>query len=342
MNKMGNEVLLLYTHRAPFKDEVEWLIENNLKWKVLANTHYYNKNPKYFLRLYKILRSEKPDVVEFHVPSVPMGLITSRIKRIKNMIIWNHSLSFYSHKNLSDKISSKIQTYRSNIYFKIATAIIANSEANKSDLLNHHKVNPAKVYVKHLGTFPPEAEENPVKREVMIACIGRYIKSKGQDVLLKALPKVISKYPELKVIFVGAGHPEELIALAKELKISDNCVFQGETKKGDVYKILRRASISVFPTLLEAFGLVAIDSIFCGTPLIASDTGGVSEIIEHNKNGILVEPGNIKQLEISIMNLLADDKLREELSSNAILRSKYFDIHTRAEDYAQWLTKKFN
>ena len=343
MKKKGNEVLIVYTHRAPFKDEIEWLTENNLKWKVLASTHYYNKNPKYFIRLYKILKTEKPDVVEFHVPSVPMGLLTSRLKRIKNMIIWNHSLSFYRHDKLSEKISSKIQTFRSNIYFKIATAIIANSEANKSDLIKHHKVNPAKVHVKHLGTFPPLFEEtNAVKRELMIACVGRYIKSKGQDVLLKALPKIIAKYPDLKVIFVGAGHPDELKTLAKDLNIFDNCIFMGESKKGDVYKVLRRASISVFPTLLEAFGLVAIDSIFCGTPLIASDTGGVSEIIQHNKNGILVKPGNIKQLESAILTLLGDNKMRDELSKNAIERSKYFDIHTRAEAYADWLTQNYN
>lgn len=343
MNRMGNNVLILYTHRAPFKDEVEWLKENNLKWEVLADTHYYNKNPKYFLKLYKILQKEKPDVVEFHVPSVPIGLITSQLKGIKNKIIWNHSVSFYTHDRLKEKLSSKAQTYRSNVYFKIADVIIANSEATKSDLLKHHKVKPSKIKVKHLGTYPPAADEIiESDRELMIACVGRYISSKGQDVLIKTLPEVLRHFPELKVVFVGAGHPDNYKKLAEDLGVSSNVEFIGESKKGDVYKILRRASISVFPTLLEAFGLVAIDSLFCGTPLIASDTGGVSEIIQHNVNGILVEPGNVEMLTKEILRLLKDDKLREELSKNALERSKYFDIHKRAEAYAEWLTKNFN
>ncbi len=341
--KKGNDVLLLFTHRNPSAEEIKWLSDNNIKWRVWSDTQFFKKSINSFIKLFRILNEEKPDVVDFSFHSVPLGVFTSTLLGIKHRIIWSHSLFKRDHASLVKKIKMIFQDFRENIYYKISTNVFTCSKAVKNEIVKQYGVDPDKIKEMYLGVhFPRSIESVSGKDRLSIICISRYIKEKGQEFLIRALPKVISKYPDLKVLFIGSGNPEFFVNLASDLNVKDNCQFLGEVSKEEVFYHLSRSYISVFPTLVEGFGLVALDSLICGVPVIASRTGGLVEIIEENKSGILVEPGNTLQLEEEILRLLSDENLCMELSVNGIERSKFFEIHKRAEAYADWLTTNFN
>ena len=332
---------MLYTHRSPVKNEVEWLNENKIKWETWADTHNYDRSPAYFFKLYKILKREKPDVAEFQVLSAPFGLILSKVLNIKRTIIWHHTLADRKSMGNIQSMRFAVQDFRQRIYFNMASVVVANSIATKNEIITFNKIKPEKISVQYLGTHLAEKINGSVREDYSIVCVGRLMHQKGQHVLISILPEIIKLYPEAKAFFIGKGDSTELKNLAKKLNVTDNCIFTGEIDRNEVYKYLSKATVSVFPTLAEAFGMVAIDSLACGAPLIASKTGGLTDIIENNKNGILVEPGNSDQLKDAILKIFQDKKFREQLSINAIQRANFFEINRRAEDYADWIIEGY-
>lgn len=336
LKEKKQDVLILYTNRKPADNELKWLEEKKIKWKMWASNRNYPKSIKYFFILYNILKKEKPDAAEYHFNSVGLGMIASLMLGIKIRIIWIHSK--FARQLKIHKIRLYFQKLRSKMFATIATTIIANSNSTQKQLLEYFSINPSKVYIQYLGIYLDKNLKLDVTREQnTIVCVGRLVHLKGQHILIKAIAEIVDKFPNIKVLFIGGGNNEDLVRLATDLEVLDNCFFLGDVSRDKVFEILSRSAIAVFPTLFEAFGLAAVEALACGCPLIASRTGGLLDIIEENKSGIFVEPGNINELAKAISTLLMDKKKRDELSINGINRANFFEIHKRAESYADWL-----
>jgi glycosyltransferase involved in cell wall biosynthesis len=106
----------------------------------------------------------------------------------------------------------------------------------------------------------------------------------------------------------------EIFSLVESInkKTVHNVVYLGARKKEELVKWYQKATIFVCPSLSEPFGIVNLEALSCETPVIASKVGGIPEVIQNNKNGLLVQPGNPKQLAEAIQFLLDDERLREK------------------------------
>jgi len=155
-------------------------------------------------------------------------------------------------------------------------------------------------------------------QEKIILYVGRLVPEKGANVLLGAMPRVLSSHPEAKVVVVGEGYyKEELMRIAGRLNISSKVYFTGYVDDWTLGSLYKCASIAVFPSLYEPFGIVALEAMASGIPVVVSDTGGLSEIVENNVSGLKVEPNNSEALSRAISYLLDNPDFAEHLKQEA-------------------------
>jgi len=149
---------------------------------------------------------------------------------------------------------------------------------------------------------------------------------KGPEFLIKAAKYVISKYPDTYFIFTGDGPLEhDLNSKALEMGISENIIFLGW--RGDVAKIISIYDIFVLPSLNEGMGRVLAETMALGKPIVASNIGGIPDLVIHGKNGFLVPPKNPKELAKYIQVLIEDKDKREKMG----LKGKEMSLNFGAE-----------
>lgn len=155
-----------------------------------------------------------------------------------------------------------------------------------------------------------------------VVMIGRITPLKGHTYFLKAMSRVIRKMPFVKIQIIGDAPPkkqaykDELIALTKRLGIAGQVEFLGNRR--DIPKLLAQADCLVLSTVTqEAFGRVIIEAQAAGVPVVASRVGGVTEIIEHEKTGLLVLPKDIEGISNAVLRILNDPSLAAGLVSEA-------------------------
>ncbi|MHB8485613.1 MAG: glycosyltransferase family 4 protein [Candidatus Acidiferrales bacterium] len=141
--------------------------------------------------------------------------------------------------------------------------------------------------------------------DFLIGCVGYLLPEKGQEVLLRALPQIRAQFPNCRVILAGDGpYRVKLQSLARELGIVDAVIFAGFL--GDVEVVYRALDLFAFPSLAEPLGSSLLAAMAHGLPVIAVASGGVPEIIENGRNGILVSVSNAQELAAAIRSTLND------------------------------------
>ena len=159
--------------------------------------------------------------------------------------------------------------------------------------------------------------------EKIIMCAGRLVYEKGFQYLIDAAPKILNGYNDAKFIIAGKGGMlNELKAKANYLGISDKVYFTGQLTPKELYTMYRCADIAVFPSTYEPFGLVAIEGMYAGTPIVVSDIGGLNEIVEHGVTGMKSYAGNPNSIADSILTLLFDYQLAYNIAKNGKAKVK--------------------
>jgi glycosyltransferase involved in cell wall biosynthesis len=154
--------------------------------------------------------------------------------------------------------------------------------------------------------------------EKIIMCAGRLVYEKGFQYLLDAAPKILNGYNDVKFIIAGKGGMlNELKAKADFLGISDKVYFTGQLKSQELYRMYKCADVAVFPSTYEPFGIVAIEGMYAGTPIVVSDVGGLNEIVEHGVTGMKSYAGNANSIADSILTLLFNKELCDNIANNA-------------------------
>lgn len=175
-----------------------------------------------------------------------------------------------------------------------------------------------------LEKFDPENIERKNLREelniaadaIVISFVGRITLQKDPLTLIKAFKEVAIVQPKAVLLIVGDGDmKQEAIKLAKELKLEDKIVF--ENFRTDVADILFSSDIYCLPSLWEGFPIGLLEAMAMCKAVIATKVDGSLEIIQHNKNGILIEPQNIQMFAEAMINLISNKNLRIQLGKEA-------------------------
>ncbi|NUM34652.1 MAG: glycosyltransferase family 4 protein [Candidatus Brocadiae bacterium] len=153
---------------------------------------------------------------------------------------------------------------------------------------------------------------------------GNLTLSQGPQILLEAAKQVLQKMPDTTFLFAGRGELYQDLA-QKAKQISENILFPGQLKGKALVAAYRIADCLIIPSLYEHSATIALEAMACGTPVIATDTGALSEIIDDRKSGLKIPPDDPQALALAILGLLSDFQLAQNLAERAMeqVQKKY-------------------
>jgi len=181
------------------------------------------------------------------------------------------------------------------------------------------------VYAGHGEDLSEFRSKFALPEEKIVLFVGRLVYEKGVHVLVNAVPKVLEK-ANAKFIIVGNGYmKEQLSGLVKSMGLVHKVLFTGFVDDETLRKLQRCADVSVVPSLFEPFGIVALEAMAARSPVVVSDTGGLSEIVEHDVSGVKVYVNNPDSLAWGINRVLTDNGFANWLRTNAFkkVQEKY-------------------
>ncbi|MGA7160200.1 MAG: glycosyltransferase family 4 protein [Bacteroidota bacterium] len=203
----------------------------------------------------------------------------------------------------------------------------------KNNVLFSTRMPEAKVKVVPLGTdlyrFDPRNYNTLETRtffglpheKKIIGVLGRLDPGKGQEVLIRAIPEVVKRHPDILFLIAGEettgepGYKAYLEKLCRAITVDKYVRFLPFTD--DVPRLMAALDVFILPSFSETFGLVLIEAMAMEKPVIATNAGGPPEIIVDGKTGLLVEPRNVEAISSAIEKILGDDVLRATLANSA-------------------------
>ncbi len=288
-------------------------------------------NPKLWLsvfpRLMKVIRDEKPEIIHAHTRVAQvLGRVAGILAGIP-MVSTCHGL---------------YPLHPGRRYFSCwGNRVVAISKSVENLLLNdYHLAVPNEVSLipngvetaRFLKPVPEQQRDDYRQRhgiwgDPIIGSVARLSPVKGLDLLLKVLPSLVKKHPNLQLLLVGDGPEKEpLIRQAYALGMERHLILSCAVSQTQLP--LSLMTVFAAPSRQEGFGLAIVEAMAAGVPVVASDTGGPAEIIENGKTGLLIPVGDADALEQAIDSLLSDPgKASRIAQAGRQLACQKFDIN---------------
>ncbi len=157
----------------------------------------------------------------------------------------------------------------------------------------------------------------------IIYFIGRPVHEKGAHLLVQALPIIRAQGIDAKLVIAGGGGRGHLEALAGNLGVWNHVYFAGRVSDEDRDRLYKVADAACYPSLYEPFGIVALEAMAAGVPVVVSDAGGLAEVVEHNVTGTQTFAGNVGSLAWGIQHALRDPEHARWMAENAKKRVEH-------------------
>lgn len=301
--------------------------------EILRKGSRYNFNFMVSKYIKSLIALKKPDLIIEDINKIPF--YTPLFQNLPTLVVIPHLFadSVFKEINfvlglyifLSEKPIPKI--YKDRKFMVI-------SESTKFDLMKR-KIPEKNIYVIKCGIDhslyfhdPETKKDNPP----LAIYVGRLKKYKTIDCLIKALPLVLKKLPEVELVIVGDGdYALELKRLTIQLGLEKKVKFTGFVSQKEKVNWYRKAWLAVYPSFKEGWGLTNIEANACGTPVLASDVSGLRDSVKKGETGFLFEYGNKEKLAELMIEILSDSNLREKLGQGALRWAKEFSWDKAAD-----------
>ncbi len=286
----------------------------------------------------KIIKKIDPDIVHVHW-AIPQGIAASFLKKPFIMTVYGGEVFLSKNFHLVAVFNKIIK--RSKKTFAITRGLRRIME--EFGIAGDIGVIPLGVDLKKFTVTGSTEIRSRFCRsdEKMILCVGRLVEKKGIHYLLPAFEQLLKKKPPCKLVIVGDGYMyPKLKQQANSLKISSNVIFAKEVDHSRLPEYYRSADLFVLPSIVdktgnrETQGVVYLEAMASGCPVIGTRTGGIPDVIEHKKTGLMVNEKDPEALASAMLTLLDDAGLRDQLIKNALIRiNDRFNWSAIAQDY---------
>lgn len=295
-------------------------------------------------RLRRVIRQEEPEIAVGMGGMTNWGLIlAARLARSKTaVIIGEHGAGALKYRE--DRMTSLVMRLLNWFLYPLADRIVAISDGVRQYLVREMKVAEGKIVLIHnpvdirrIQELSREQVDDPWLHESdrrVVLWVGRMATVKGLEYLIGAFERVTQEI-DARLVLVGEGPLENAIReLVRQKGLQEKVRFAGF--QSNPYRYMARSSVFAFPSLSEGFGMVLVESMACGLPVVAANcVAGPSEVLLNGKCGILVPVADEKALARAIVSLLTDTALRERLISVAIERVSEFEPAKVVASYEQ-------
>jgi len=301
-----------------------------------------------FINTKKIAKKYKVDIIHAHwaIPSGFPALLAAKILRIPCLITMHGGDVYYNPGEGYEY--PKLWYIRPFLRYTLRKAdlLTAITEDCKQHALNAG-ANESLIKVicngADLDRFQPinGSTVRLIKRKfkldgcpVIFSC-RQLIPRKGMRFLIGAMPKILAKFPKTKLLIAGDGiEKNDLNNLIKKLKLTNSVVLLGWIDNKELPGYYNAADIAVMPSLEEGFGIPAAEAMGCGLPVVSTDAGGLVEVVEHNKTGLIVPRGSAEALADAITLLLKNKPLAKEMGEAGRERAlELFDWSVAAKKF---------
>ena len=300
--------------------------------KNLQRSVNFALDAKLLFELIKIIRKEKPDVVHLNSSKIGvLGAIAAKLARVPRVIFTAHGWAFLDPRQAWEKYAI-IAVSRLAAMFQ--DKIICVSECDKEAALKYKIASPEKLITIHNGINPKalsllarkeaRARLNIDEKSLVVGTIANFYKTKSLDTLVLAAISAIHLSPQIKFVIIGDG-PEriKMEELIKKYRLDGYFLLTGALKNAGQY--LKAFDIFVMPSKKEGLPYALLEAMAAKTACVASAVGGIPEIIENEKNGLLIKDMSPGKLNDAISRLIKDKKTTRALGAAAAetIQSKF-------------------
>jgi phosphatidylinositol alpha-mannosyltransferase len=282
-------------------------------------------------RVKKVLEREQFDIVHLHEPFMPLlSLQFMRFSRAVNIA------TFHATREGGSRLYAYarflVKPWWSNIHGRIAVSRAALHLIGRY-FAGRYRILPNGIdYPFFASEDPPIQRFKDGKRNILF--VGRQEKRKGLPYLLRAYAMLKAEQPDIRLIVVGPdGGMRAACERFVERHSLEDVVFTGYVPYEDLPRYYKLADVFCAPnTGQESFGIILLEAMAAGTPIVASDIEGFAEVVRNGKEGVLVPPRDSEALAAALSRLLADDDLRQELVARGSQRAQHYSWDRIAQE----------
>jgi glycosyltransferase involved in cell wall biosynthesis len=275
-----------------------------------------------FFSLLRLLVREKPAILHTHTSKAGiLGRCAAKLAGVPTIVHTPHGHVFYGHFG---PLASRLFLLAERVLAFITDRMIALTEGERNDYIALSVCDPEKLVTIHSGVeidryMAVQVNIQEKKRSLglypqglVIGTVGWLLPIKGPMHLLRAMFFVWKSYPETGLVYVGKGDLEkELREEAFRMGVSERVSFLGW--RDDIPEIMQLLDIFVLPSLNEGMGRVLVEAMAAGKPIVASNVGGIPDLVIQGENGLLVPPADTKALASGIEFFITNPENRREM-----------------------------
>lgn len=336
----GTEIQTLSLVRALVQDGHQVTVVCYFEYAPIMIEHYQNEGSKViclnpagtrisgwngirflFKGIRKILKEERPDIV--HVQYMAPGAIPILLLRMlgmKNIIVTVHTAAdIYSSLYLIHFIQKHCVRVFTCITMRAEKSFFGSAELYNSDT-NLKKRNHFTIY----NALPPyihirEEQKSFSDGQITLGVVSRLERIKGMDLVVPAFAKLKKQYTDIRLLVVGDGSQRSIMQeQAIELGVNDSVEWMGRQEQPCLQSLYDRIDILLMPSRSEGFGLTAIEGMARGCAVVASDTGGLPEVVKDGETGLLHQVEDVEDMTAKIQSLLESRMRIIQLSRNSV------------------------
>ncbi len=264
----------------------------------------------------QIINNEKPDLINAHTPVPFIADVVSSVKGKIPLVVTYHTGSMIKGKLIPDIIIGIYERFFLRILLNRAKRIIYVSRFVRDSLLKDvigksHLISPGV----DLNLFKPiKKKKNIIFQILTIGGLRKAESYKRLEDIFYAVKELINQDKIVNLVSVGEGDNLDYFKdLSKKLNIQRYVTFKGQLDKEELVRQYQVSNALVLASINESFGMVLIESMACGTPVIGAKNGGIKEVISDGKDGLLYTPKNVSELTKAISKLISNKTLRAEM-----------------------------
>ncbi len=282
-------------------------------------------DPSIALRVRRVLQREHFDIIHVHEPFVP-GL-SQTVLRCSNTVTVGtfHASSYPGIYSTSNLAYASTYPFLRPMFRRLSGCIAVSTTALQfvsRYFPADYRVIPNGV---NLDRFSPQVTPLPqfMDGKQNILFVGRFEKRKGAKYLLRAIPLIRERFPNTRFIFVGEGRLRRGFQQFVERKGWQDVVFSGYVSESDLPHYFASTHIFCSPaTGGESLGIVLLEAMASGKPIVASNISGYATVVNHGTDGLLTTPRNSEELAIAIGHLLGNEQLRQKFINAALYKAR--------------------
>jgi glycosyltransferase involved in cell wall biosynthesis len=283
--------------------------------------------------LRKLLKAKKYDILFEDINKIPF--YTPLYCKLPLLVIIPHLFSNSIFKEINFLLGTYIYLAEkpySLIYKKFHTMVISNSTAGE---IIAKGIAEDKVHVVECGIDNQSYSfDSGITKfdQPTIIYVGRIKKYKSIETGIKAMPKILQKIPNARLVIIGDGdHLPVLKKTVGQYDLDKHVEFLGFVPHDIKIEYLRRAHLSIYPSLKEGWGLTNIEANACGTTVLASRVPGLRDSVDDNKSGLLFEFGNVGEFTEKAIKILSDNEYRSVLEKGALVHAAKYSWDKAAD-----------